>query len=366
MTLIIQSIFVRAGYPVNRRNGSTVCNQCADTDEVRLKFSPVTWTQCLYRNCDSPPSKLNGFVCQSFHTVFNAAPIIKNGSFYNPGTSACVSNFKVKDCSQTPSSYNIYVCQSCYQASGAIFALNIGNFYNTSTSACVASCPKGTTADNTNTCQPIPTKPGNSISCSSIGSCYGCGATSEIQNLFTAISDLTANYVCQSCYQASGAIFALNIGNFYNPSTSACVAFCPRGITADNTNTCQPIPTKPGNSISCGSGGRCSGCDTTSEIQNLFTQISGSNCKVIDCSQTPPSYNSYVCQSCYQVPGAVAALNIGNYYDPSTSTCITSCPQGTTADNTYICQQIPTKPGSNNISCSSSGTYKDQNIYSSG
>ncbi|KAL4477613.1 hypothetical protein ABPG74_002763 [Tetrahymena malaccensis] len=396
------------------------CSGCGATTQIQNLFTPVSGSNCNVTDCSQSPSSYNSYVCQSCYQASGAIAALNIGNFYNPATSACVascpngtsadntntcqpiptkpgnnvscgssgscsgcgatnqikslftpvsgSNCKVTDCSQTPGSYNSYVCQSCYQASGAIAALNIGNFYNPATSACVSSCPNGTSADNTNTCQPIPTKPGNNVSCGSSGSCSGCGATNQIQSLFTPISGSNCkvtdcsqspgsynSYVCQSCYQASGAIAALNIGNFYNPATSACVASCPNGTSADNTNTCQPIPTKPGNNVSCGSSGSCSGCGATNQIQSLFTPISGSNCKVTDCSQSPGSYNSYVCQSCYQASGAIAALNIGNFYNPATSACVASCPNGTSADNTNTCQPIPTKPG-NNVSCGSSGS----------
>ncbi|KAL4477610.1 hypothetical protein ABPG74_002760 [Tetrahymena malaccensis] len=417
--LLIQSTFVKAsGKPVTCGNGRN-CNSCADNDDARANFSPITWTQCQYYKCNQPTAYINSLICQSCYQAPDSIPALNVGNFYNPSTSACVlscpngtiadntntcvpntkpgnnvscglsgscsgcgasteiqnlftpvsgSNCKVTDCSKSPSSYNSYVCQSCYQANGAVAALNIGNFYDPGTNKCVPSCPNGTIADNTNTCQPIPTKPGNNVSCGSSGSCSGCGASTEIQNLFSPVSGSNCkvtdcskspssynSYVCQSCYQATGAVAALNIGNFYDPGTNKCVSSCPNGTIADNTNTCQPIPTKPGNNVLCGSSGSCSGCGASTEIQNLFSPVSGSNCKVTDCSKSPSSYNSYVCQSCYQANGAVAALNIGNFYDPGTNKCVPSCPNGTIADNTNTCQPIPTKPG-NNVSCGSSGS----------
>ncbi|KAL4477612.1 hypothetical protein ABPG74_002762 [Tetrahymena malaccensis] len=418
ITLFISTTFVRAlGNLVTCGNGSN-CNSCGDTTQITSNFSPFTFTQCLYTACDKPTTYINSLVCQSCYKAPGSITALNVGNFYNPATNACVSscplgtladntntcqiiptkpgnniscgssgscsgcgatteiqnlftpvsgsNCKVTDCSSSPSSYNSYVCQSCYQASGSIAALNIGNYYDPVKSACVSSCPTGTTADNTNTCQIIPTKPGNNISCGSSGSCSGCGATTEIQNLFTPVSGSNCkvtdcssspssynSYVCQSCYQASGAITALNIGNFYNPATNACVASCPKGTMADSTNTCQIIPTKPGNNVSCGSSGSCSGCGAVPQIQNLFTPVSGSNCKVTDCSQSPSQYNGYVCQSCYQASGSIAALNIGNYYDSIKSSCVSSCPTGTTADNTNTCQPNPTQPN-NNVQCSSS------------
>ncbi|KAL4505619.1 hypothetical protein ABPG73_004504 [Tetrahymena malaccensis] len=121
------------------------------------------------------------------------------------------------------------------------------------------------------------------------------------------------------------------------------------GDTPEISSQFIPPSPMPGNNVS----GSCSGCGATNQIQSLFTPISGSNCKVTDCSQSPGSYNSYVCQSCYQASGAIAALNIGNFYNPATSACVASCPNGTSADNTNTCQPIPTKPG-NNVSCGSS------------
>ncbi|KAL4477611.1 hypothetical protein ABPG74_002761 [Tetrahymena malaccensis] len=284
ITLFIIITFVRAqgGNRVNCSNGSN-CNLCADTDLYRQNFMKVSSTQCVYMTC--------------------------NQSTY----------------------INSFICQSCYQVASSVSALNVGNFYNPATNACVSSCPLGTTADNTNTCQPN-TKPGNNVSCGS---------------------------------SASGSIVALNIGNYYDPVKSSCVYSCPLGTMADSTNTCQTIPTKPGNNVSCGNSGSCLGCGAAPQIQNLFTPVSGSNCKVADCSQSPISYNGYVCQSCYQASGSIAALNIGNYYDSIKSACVSSCPTGTTADNTNICQPNPTQPN-NNVQCSSSGNCKGQNMYTSG
>ncbi|KAL4505621.1 hypothetical protein ABPG73_004506 [Tetrahymena malaccensis] len=450
--LLIQSTFVKAsGKPVTCGNGRN-CNSCADNDDARANFSPITWTQCQYYKCNQPTAYINSLICQSCYQAPDSIPALNVGNFYNPSTSACVlscpngtiadntntcvpntkpgnnvscglsgscsgcgasteiqnlftpvsgSNCKVTDCSKSPSSYNSYVCQSCYQANGAVAALNIGNFYdpgtnkcvpscpngtiadNTNTcqpiptkpgtNKCVSSCPNGTIADNTNTCQPIPTKPGNNVLCGSSGSCSGCGASTEIQNLFSPVSGSNCkvtdcskspssynSYVCQSCYQANGAVAALNIGNFYDPGTNKCVPSCPNGTIADNTNTCQPIPTKPGNNVSCGSSGSCSGCGASTEIQNLFSPVSGSNCKVTDCSLSPSLYNSYVCQSCYQASGSIAALNIGNYYDPVKSACVASCPKGTAADNTNTCQPISSKP--DNASCSSNGAFLEEEM----
>ncbi|EAR96657.1 immobilization antigen (macronuclear) [Tetrahymena thermophila SB210] len=414
IVLLISTAFVRAGIPVTCGNGHN-CDSCGDTADIRANFIPITWTQCMYTQCNTAPSSISSFVCQSCFGQPNSITALNKGNYYDPSTTSCVNSCplgtqadssntckpnpkpgnniscgssgscsgcgattqianlftpvpgpicQVTDCSQIPSSYNSYVCQSCYQAAGAIAALNIGNYYDLGTSACVASCPIGTKADNTNTCQIV--KPGNNVSCGSSGSCSGCGATPQIANLFTPVTGLICkmndcsqkpssynSYVCQSCYQAAGAIAALNIGNYYDLGTSACVASCPIGTKADNTNTCQIV--KPGNNVSCGSSGSCSGCGATPQIANLFTPVTGLICKMNDCSQTPSSYNSYVCQSCYQAPGAIAALNIGNYYNPGTHACVTSCPQGTQADNTNTCQPIPTKPG-NNISCGSSGS----------
>ncbi|EAR96660.1 hypothetical protein TTHERM_00491280 (macronuclear) [Tetrahymena thermophila SB210] len=390
------------------------CSGCGATPQIANLFTPVNSLICKMKDCSQTPPSYNAYVCQSCYHAAGATAALNIGNFYDPGTSACVASCpqgtqtdqnynckpipkpgnsvlcgsdgscsgcgstsqitnlftpvdnqicKMKDCSQTPPSYNGYVCQSCYHATGATAALNIGLYYDPGTSACVASCPQGTQADNTNTCQPIPTKPGNNVSCGSGGSCSGCGATSQIVNLFTTVSQSSCKmidcsqtppsynaYVCQSCYQVPGAIAALNIGNYYNPGTHACVTSCPQGTQADNTNTCQPIPTKPGNNISCGSSGSCSGCGTTPQIVNLFTPVSGSNCKVTDCSQTPTSYNSYVCQSCYQVTGAIAALNIGNYYDPGTNACVAECPQGKVADINKTCQ-IPKTIIGKDVSC---------------
>ncbi|EAR96658.2 immobilization antigen (macronuclear) [Tetrahymena thermophila SB210] len=315
-------------------------------------------TSACVASCPQDTQADDTYTCKPIPKPGNIVACGSSGSCSGCGTTPQIANLftpvtglicKMIDCSQAPPSYNGYVCQSCYQATGAIAALNIGNYYDPGTSACVASCPQGTKADNTNTCQII--KPGNNVQCGSGGSCSGCGATSQIVNLFTTVSQSSCKmidcsqtppsynaYVCQSCYQVTGAIAALNIGNYYNPGTHACVTSCPQGTQADNTNTCQPIPTKPGNNISCGSSGSCSGCGTTSEIVNLFTPVSGSSCKVTDCSQTPTSYNSYVCQSCYQVTGAIPALNIGNYYDPGTNTCVAECPQGKVADINNTCQ----------------------------
>ncbi|EAR96659.2 immobilization antigen (macronuclear) [Tetrahymena thermophila SB210] len=389
------------------------CSKCGATQQIQNLFTPVSETDCQMIDCSQTPPSYNGYVCKSCYQVSGAAAALNIGNFYDPGTSACVascpqgtqadntntcqivkpgksvicgysgscsrcgdtpqianlfkpvnnSKCKMIDCSQTPPSYNGYVCKSCFQATGATDALNIGYFYDPGTSACVASCPQGNQIDFNNKCKPIPTKPGNNISCGSGGSCSGCGATSQIVNLFTTVSQSSCKmidcsqtppsynaYVCQSCYQAAGAIAALNIGNYYNPGTHACVTSCPQGTQADNTNTCQPIPTKPGNNISCGLNGSCSGCGTTPQIVNLFTPISGSNCKVTDCSQTPTSYSSYVCQSCYQVTGAIAALNIGNYYDPGTNACVAECPQGKVADIKKNCQ-IPQTIIGKDVSC---------------
>ncbi|KAL4505620.1 hypothetical protein ABPG73_004505 [Tetrahymena malaccensis] len=430
ITLFIIITFVRAqgGNKVTCSNGSN-CNSCGNTNQITQNFMQVSFTQCTYMACQQSTSYINSFVCQSCYKVANSVSALNVGNFYNPATNACVSscplgttadntntcqantkpgnniscgssgscsgcgatnqiqslftpvsgsNCKVIDCSQSPGSYNSYVCQSCYQASGTIAALNIGNFYNPATNACVASCPKGTLADNTNTCQIIPTKPGNNVSCGSSGSCSGCGATNQIQNLFTPVSGSNCkvtdcsqspssynSYVCQSCYQASGSIAALNIGNYYDPVKSSCVSSCPLGTMADSTNTCQTIPTKPGNNVSCGNSGSCLGCGAAPQIQNLFTPVSGSNCKMTDCSQSPSQYNGYVCQSCYQASGSIAALNIGNYYDSIKSACVSSCPTGTTADNTNTCQPNPTL-SNNNVQCSSSGNCKGQNLYTSG
>ncbi|EAR84620.1 immobilization antigen (macronuclear) [Tetrahymena thermophila SB210] len=195
--------------------------------------------------------------------------------------------------------------------------------------------------------------PGCAITCiptsyDTQANCMSCEPDPSVEKLFAGPSPVNCSvidcsakfhqlngYVCQSCK-------GLNLSAFYDPITNDCVIQCPDNSIDDKYN-CLRIA-KPGANINCGSTdgaqGSCTGCGSSSSIQNFFTWISGIICRFNDCSIAPSSYNGYVCKSCFQVEGAHATFAAGTYYNPFTNSCISQCPIGTYPDKSYTCQQM--------------------------
>ncbi|KAL4450978.1 hypothetical protein ABPG74_021300 [Tetrahymena malaccensis] len=199
---------------------------------------------------------------------------------------------------------------------------------------------------------------GASVSCSSNGTdCTGCGvgATNvngaqglfdyvsgnmcQVQNCAATINAANLNgWVCNSCNSISGSV--VPTGDAYSAATSTCsvAASCAAPATVNSNKICTTPPAVAGNSVACSSNGTdCKGCGTTTTIQGLFTYVSGSNCKVIDCSSatTSANLNGWVCNSCNGQTGSIVPA--GPQYNGST--CAASCSPGQTAaaSNSFIC-----------------------------
>ncbi|EAS00182.1 J immobilization antigen, putative (macronuclear) [Tetrahymena thermophila SB210] len=298
-----------------------------------------------------------------------------NPNLYLAFTYISGSDCQYKNCnSLVPKAFPIdtWVCKSC---AGTSTILGNGIYVDTSNNMCVGSCPSGQYADDStnNLCTNIPVTPGNSVACSTDGStCSGCGSTSALQNQFTYVSgnnckvtDCTVSgsgasgvavngWICQSCNGIKNSGVAA--GAQFNGST--CVASCDAGKVANAANnwTCTQAAA-PGNSVACSTdGSTCSGCGSTTGVQNLFTHVSGNNCRVADCTAggagasgiTP---NGWICNSCNGITGTA----VGAGAQLNGSTCSASCPTGyyANAATGWSCTQIPS---GNPVACSTDGS----------
>nr|AAF44706.1 J immobilization antigen [Tetrahymena thermophila] len=259
------------------------------------------------------------------------------------------NNCKVNDCSATVAagSKNGWICNSCNGVTGS--AQTAGAVY--SGTDCATSC---TSPQVSNTSKVCTNPPGNNVACSSNGTdCTGCGAgatnASNAQALFTYVSgnnckvtDCTATvaagskngWICNSCNGVTGS--AQTAGAVYQGTD--CAASCTSPASANANQVCMtPVA---GNNVACSTNSKdCTGCGANATIIGLFTYVSGSNCKVTDCSSTAAStaanLNGWVCNSCNGQTGS--NVPAGQQY--SGSTCATSCPSGQTASatNSFTC-----------------------------
>ncbi|KAL4509648.1 hypothetical protein ABPG73_022864 [Tetrahymena malaccensis] len=285
------------------------------------------------------------------------------------------SKCSVIDCRATVIGKNIngWICSSCNTDTGNQ-AIKQGQYYDPNSQTCTDTCPQGTQASISTglTCLPTPI-PGSDVSCSiNSTNCSGCGSTTTIQSLFKftsgtscQITDCTSTvigknlngWVCNSCSTAAGSNI-IQKGQFYDPVSNQCMDSCPQGTQANSSTgfVCQPLAV-PGINVNCSNdSSTCSGCGSTTDIQNLFGHNSGSSCSIKDCTASVigNNLNGWVCNSCSTASGK-NIIATGQFYDGSS--CVSSCPNGQIADSStgYVCKpiQVASVAVGNPVTCSS-------------
>ncbi|KAL4512489.1 hypothetical protein ABPG72_020326 [Tetrahymena utriculariae] len=115
-------------------------------------------------------------------------------------------------------------------------------------------------------------------------------------------------------------------------------------ITVSSVNATNSLPGDP---VSCGTpnpGGAstdCTQCLSNQQIvQFLFIPLASPNCKYFNCLGNPlNSVNGLICQSCAEVTGAIPIFGSGKIvFDPTTSSCVATCPTGYSTDSYQNCQ----------------------------
>ncbi|KAL4486219.1 hypothetical protein ABPG73_002859 [Tetrahymena malaccensis] len=193
---------------------------------------------------------------------------------------------------------------------------------------------------------------GSKVSCAdNFNECLSCGSTQQIQQMFAFadgncfvsncdnIGTTRNGWICQSCYNGDKQATE---GQYFDGQN--CVQDCPKGYKADQSTGFVCRQPNPGALVQCSNNSQnCNGCGVTPDQQSLFAYVSGKNCQVKDCHQyAVVGLYGWVCKSCALATGT-DNIPQGDYYDPTTRTCVKNCPEGYVANDStkYECQPIP-------------------------
>ena len=216
-------------------------------------------------------------------------------------------------------------CRSCFGGlATSCNTCNTGNYYFAIDHSCLITCPNGYYA--TGLAYP------NNI----CNQCYQYNPPTNPDGTCATCTGPNANQ-CLSC----------NYGWYLDLTTGKCVATCPIGYWADHVNNV------------------CSHCYqaplTTSQEQSCYTCVQGTVRDCTSCSGNSYFYAAYqsclltcpsgwwgditdnLCKQCYQDSGSspytcatcngvssnnCLSCNTGTFLDPTTNTCLSSCPTG--------------------------------------
>ncbi|KAL4509670.1 hypothetical protein ABPG73_022886 [Tetrahymena malaccensis] len=120
--------------------------------------------------------------------------------------------------------------------------------------------------------------------------------------------------------------------------------FATIGIMAITVSSVLGSPPTPGNSVQCGTPSQsgnsadCQPCGSTNDIQNLFTPQTSPTCLVSQCYNISIDViNGFVCSSCSKYEAFYPFGSGKVNFDPTTQTCVSSCPAGYSPDIGTTC-----------------------------
>jgi proprotein convertase subtilisin/kexin type 5 len=317
--------------------------------------------------------------CATCSAAGNAACTVCSASYYlQIGLTQCLGSCNVGEfanavgnvCSlcvaACASCTSLAVCQSCQSVNGIAYFL--------SGSSCTVACPsyqfgKLTNNQCTNCADGCATCFGSSLS-----NCYSCNASSTAVNYYLVYGTNTCNNLCPDGQYANSTIYQCllcnancltcvttssycltcgfsTIGANLYLHVSSCLLTCPDGYYANSVgNTCDPCH------YGCATctGPLLTNCTVCSDYNNsgtivtYYKIVAATTCDV-SCpggqfinSKAPNScaYCDNSCISC-SISSSNCTINAcasGYYYLPSTSNCLSTCPNNYYANNsTGIC-----------------------------
>ncbi|KAL4483061.1 hypothetical protein ABPG74_019087 [Tetrahymena malaccensis] len=135
--------------------------------------------------------------------------------------------------------------------------------------------------------------------------------------------------------------------------------FATIGIMAITVSSVLGSPPTPGNSVQCGTPSQsgnsadCQPCGSTNDIQNLFTPQTSPTCLVSQCYNISIDViNGFVCSSCSKYEAFYPFGSGKVNFDPTTQTCVSSCPAGYSPDMYLNCQPS----GGSSVNCGTPGS----------
>ena len=341
-----------------------VC-QCKDCAANCATCTGASFGECTA--CKELYSNYSGTSCSSCHaycsvctgSTNSACSACRAGYYLQPAPSAttCLSTCPTEYWKDT----TILVCAPCDVACSTCTGPNYnqcsacktGYFLQPSSTICLNSCPNGYYGTSSNTCAichtycSICTGSSNSA-CSACKSGYFFSApTSCVTACPSGTWKDTTNQICAPCDVACSTCTGPNYnqcsacktGYFLQPSSTICLNSCPNGYYGTSSNTCAICHTYcsicTGILIS-----HCSACKS-----GYFLQPSATTCHTSCPSGYWKDTTNNICATCNAAcatcsdgtPTQCTTCNTGYFRQPSSTTCLDSCPNGYYGTSSNTC-----------------------------
>ena len=276
----------------------------------------------------------------------------KLGYFLQPSSTVCLNSCPTSGYWQDTTNH---ICATCNAACSLCSdqthtqcpACNSGYFLQPapSTTTCLNSCPSGYWEDTTNhicpPCDPSCSEclDGTNIQCSSCKPGYFLQPSSTIclDSCQSGYWGDTVNHICPPCDDACSnctdstvnQCSACKPGYFLQPSSTICLDSCPVGYWRNTTsNTCMECDIACSNCTNA-TNTECSACNT-----GYFLQPSSTTCLSSCPNGAFPNSTSNLCLncdiSCALCTGPAhtecSACKPGFFLQPSSTSCLSSCP----------------------------------------
>ena len=336
----------------------TVCNidYYLQPNSACLTTCPTGyWKDIANRAC----SACHASCSQCTSTSNTACSACKSGYYLQPSSTICQSSCPTGYWKDTTNNVCSACHASCSQCTGSLntqcSACKSSYFLQPSSTICQSSCPTGYWKDTTNNvcvqchtyCSQCTGSANTQCSACKSGYFLQPSSTACLNSCPTDSSKDTTNNVCvqchASCSQCTGSsntqCTACKSGYFLQPSSTTCLDSCPDGSYKDTTNhICPPCDTscsKCTGSLST----QCSACKS-----GYFLQPSSTTC-LNSCPSTGyfKDTTNHVClpcdQSCLTCTGPsfsdCPSCATGYYLQPSSTSCMATCPDGHYQNSTF-------------------------------